>query len=62
MLPETLAPADRVPARPAALARGRGRLLRDRDFMGLTLVGGFGMSSFFVFIASASFVYTESSG
>jgi DHA1 family bicyclomycin/chloramphenicol resistance-like MFS transporter len=61
-LPETLAPEDRKPARPAALARGALRLLRSRDFMGLTLVGGFGMASFFVFLASASFVYTEAFG
>jgi DHA1 family bicyclomycin/chloramphenicol resistance-like MFS transporter len=61
-LHETLAPADRVPARPATLIRGARRLLRDRDFMGLTAVGGFGMASFFVFIASASFVYTDTFG
>ena len=30
--------------------------------MGLTLVGGFAMTSFFIFIASASFVYTEEFG
>jgi DHA1 family bicyclomycin/chloramphenicol resistance-like MFS transporter len=30
--------------------------------MGLTLVGGFAMASFFIFIASASFVYTEEFG
>ena len=30
--------------------------------MGLTLVAGFAMASFFIFIASASFVYTNSSG
>ena len=30
--------------------------------MGLTLIGGFAMSSFFVFIASASFVYTGQFG
>ena len=30
--------------------------------MGLTLIGGFAMASFFVFIASASFVYTEQFG
>ena len=47
------------PARPAVLARGFWRLLRDPAFMGLTLIGGFSMSSFFVFIASASFVYTQ---
>jgi DHA1 family bicyclomycin/chloramphenicol resistance-like MFS transporter len=61
-LPETLAPEDRAPLRPAALARGARRLLSDRDFMGLTLVGGFGMASFFVFIASAAFVYVETFG
>ena len=30
--------------------------------MGLTFLGGFGMASFFVFIASASFVYTGTFG
>ncbi len=62
VLPETLAPANRVPARTTALLSGFGRLIRDPDFMGLTLIGGFGMASFFVFIASASFVYTEEFG
>jgi DHA1 family bicyclomycin/chloramphenicol resistance-like MFS transporter len=61
-LPETLAPTDRVPAHPASLARGMRRLLRDPDFMGLTLIGGFGMASFFIFLASASFVYTGQFG
>jgi DHA1 family bicyclomycin/chloramphenicol resistance-like MFS transporter len=37
---------------------GTATLLRDPVFMGLTFVGGFGMASFFVFLASASFVYT----
>ena len=40
----------------------RTSLLRDPAFMGLTLIGGFSMSSFFVFIASASFVYTQEFG
>jgi DHA1 family bicyclomycin/chloramphenicol resistance-like MFS transporter len=62
VLPETLAPENRRRARPAELARGFRRLLRDPAFMGLTLIGGFGFSSFFVFIASASFVYTEQFG
>lgn len=61
-LPETLAPADRVAARPRQLVAGFGRLLRDPEFMGLTFVGGFGLASFFVFIASASFVYTQEFG
>ncbi len=62
VLPETLGRERRTPARPAVLARGFGRLLRDPAFMGLTLVGGFAMSSFFVFLASASFVYTGEFG
>ncbi len=62
LLPETLAPDKRIRAHPATLLRGSWRLLRDPDFMGLTLVGGFAMSSFFVFIASAAFVYTRQFG
>ncbi len=61
-LDETLAPGNRVPARPAQLISGFGRLLRDPAFMGLTFVGGFSIASFFVFIASASFVYVEEFG
>lgn len=38
------------------------RLFRDRNFMALTLVGGFAMASFFVFIASGPFVYTQAFG
>jgi DHA1 family bicyclomycin/chloramphenicol resistance-like MFS transporter len=56
--PETLAPGNRVSVRLSALLSGTATLLRDPVFMGLTFVGGFGMASFFVFLASASFVYT----
>ncbi|RVV98666.1 Bcr/CflA family efflux MFS transporter [Mesobaculum littorinae] len=58
-LPETLPPARRHPVRLGQLRRDARLLLRDPKFMGLTFVGGFGMASFFVFIASASFVYVE---
>lgn len=61
-LPETLAPENRVPARPRVLAAGTWRLLRDGEFMGVTFIGGFAIASFFVFIASASFVYTGEFG
>ena len=61
-LPETLSPADRTPARLTPILSGAKRLLKDPVFMGLTMVGGFGMASFFVFIAAASFVYTEQFG
>lgn len=61
-LEETLPPSRRVPARPRELLAGTARLLRDPAFLGLTFVGGFGMASFFVFLSSASFVYTEEFG
>jgi DHA1 family bicyclomycin/chloramphenicol resistance-like MFS transporter len=38
------------------------QLLTDPKFVGLTLIGGFGMASFFVFLSSASFVYTGQYG
>ena len=57
-LPETLPIEARRPVRVASLMSGAHRLLTDRGFMALTLVGGFGMASFFVFLANAAFVYT----
>ncbi|KGJ03107.1 MFS transporter, DHA1 family, bicyclomycin/chloramphenicol resistance protein [Paracoccus halophilus] len=61
-LPETLGARHRHPIRLAAMASGARRLLSDRHFVGLTMIGGFGMASFFVFLASASFVYTRQYG
>ena len=61
-LPETLQPERRVPVRFRTLLTGARRLLSDAKFMCLTFLGGFGMASFFVFIASASFVYTGQFG
>lgn len=60
--PETLAPelAQRFDIR-ATLA-GTKKLMTDRGFMGLTFLGGFAMASFFVFIASGPFVYTQAFG
>lgn len=62
LLPETLRPGDRVPVSAGRLLSGARHLLADRVFMGLTFTGGFGMASFFVFLASASFVYTGQFG
>ena len=56
--PETLPVERRVPVRPSVLWAGAGILMRDPVFLGLTAVGGLGMASFFVFVASAPFVYT----
>ncbi len=61
-LPETLRREDRVPVNLRQLGRGARVLMRDPVFMGLTFVGGFGMASFFVFLATASFVYTDQFG
>ena len=62
VLPETLAPENRVPVNLSNLWRGTKVLFRDPVFMGLTFIGGFGFASFMVFIASASFVYTGQFG
>jgi DHA1 family bicyclomycin/chloramphenicol resistance-like MFS transporter len=37
-------------------------LLRDRNFLGLTFIGGFGISSFFVYLANSSFVLIDHYG
>lgn len=60
--PETLQAEDRQPFNLGAMRRGAAVLFTDPLFMGLTFLGGFGMASFFVFIASASFVYTGAFG
>lgn len=60
--PETLAPANRQRFHPRGTWQALGRLMRDRAFLCLTFLGAFGFASFFVFIASAAFVYTETFG
>jgi MFS transporter, DHA1 family, multidrug resistance protein len=62
MLPETLKDHDKVPVNFANMVAGTKTLFSSKTFMGLTFIGGFGMASFFVFIASASFVYTQQYG
>lgn len=62
VMEETLPKENRVKVNVKNLLRGAKTLLRDPVFMGLTMIGGFGMASFFVFLASSSFVYTEHFG
>ncbi len=62
LLPETLPAGKRVKVNARSLAAGMHTLLTDPWFMGLTFIGAFGMASFFVFLASASFVYTGQYG
>jgi MFS transporter, DHA1 family, multidrug resistance protein len=57
-LPETLTAENRQTFDLATTLRGSKTLLTDRPFMVMTFLAGFSFASFFVFIASASFVYT----
>ncbi|MFG1496849.1 multidrug effflux MFS transporter [Saccharospirillum sp. HFRX-1] len=58
-LPETLAPEDRAPFKFSNMMRAFKTLFADPVFMGLTLIGGMGMASFFSFLSIASFLYTD---
>ncbi|MFD1215783.1 MULTISPECIES: multidrug effflux MFS transporter [Microbulbifer] len=61
-LPETLPAEERVPFRLSAMVDAFRTLFRDPYFMGLTLIGGMGMASFFAFISTASFLYMDHYG
>jgi MFS transporter, DHA1 family, multidrug resistance protein len=61
-LPETLTEANRQRFDAATMRRGTTGLLSDRPFMVMTFLAGFAFASFFVFIASAAFVYTREFG
>ena len=58
-LPETLLPERRTPFKFDVMFRNFGTLLRDPYYMGMTLIGGLGMSAFFTFLGSAPFIYME---
>lgn len=57
VLPETRPPEERVEVSVRSVLNGFGELFRDWRFLGLTFIGGFGMASFFAFLASSSFIY-----
>jgi DHA1 family bicyclomycin/chloramphenicol resistance-like MFS transporter len=61
-LPETRPAEDRVEVSVAGVLGSFGQLLRHGRFLGLTFIGGLGMASFFVFLASSSFIYIEHFG
>ena len=61
-LPETLTEENRQKFDGPTMRRGIGALLRDRPFMVMTFLAGFAFASFFVFISTASFVYTREFG
>ncbi|MDC0739621.1 multidrug effflux MFS transporter [Cognatishimia sp. SS12] len=56
-LPETLPKQNRVSFTPRTFFAGTRRLFTDPLFMGLTVLGACSMTTFYVFIANASFVY-----
>ena len=60
--PETLAKDNRRPFKMSFLLKGCGELLVDKTFLLLTFVGAFGFGSFFIFLASASYVYQQGFG
>ncbi|WP_135450409.1 multidrug effflux MFS transporter [Tabrizicola caldifontis] len=61
-VPETLTDANRQQFDLAAFRSGTQILLADRGFMVMTFLAGFAFASFFVFIASAAFVYRDQFG
>lgn len=61
-VPETLADANRQRFDLTSMMQGSKMLLTNRGFLVMTFLAGFAFASFFVFIASASFVYIGSFG
>jgi len=61
-LPETLTDENRQRFDGPTMRAGVRSLLRDRPYMVLTFLAGFSFASFFVFISTASFVYTREFG
>ncbi len=55
-LEETRPPAERTDSNLASTARAFWLLARDPHFMGLCMVGSFGIAAFFVYLANSSFV------
>lgn len=61
-LPETRSPEERAASTVRGAVRAYGLLLRDRHFLGLSLIGGFGIASFFAYLANSSFVLIDHYG
>ena len=55
-LQETRPPAERVGSSFGSAMQAYGVLLKDPHFIGLSLIGGFGVASFFAYLANSSFV------
>jgi DHA1 family bicyclomycin/chloramphenicol resistance-like MFS transporter len=62
MLPETRPPEQRIRSSLRSVVVGYRELLGDRHFGGLGLIGGLGISTFFAFLSTSSFVYMNHFG
>jgi DHA1 family bicyclomycin/chloramphenicol resistance-like MFS transporter len=58
-LAETRPPAERSQSSIRSVVAAYGLLLRDRHFLGLAFISGFGLSSFFVYLSNSPFVLIE---
>lgn len=61
-LEETRSPESRLDSSVGSALRGYALLLRDGHFIGLVLIGAFGISSFFAYLANSSFVLIDHYG
>ena len=59
LLQETRPPAERAQSSVRSAVAAYKLLLRDRHFLGLSLIGAFGISSFFVYLSNSPFVLIE---
>ena len=61
-LPETRSREDRAASSFSGALQAYGLLLKDGHFLGLSLIGGFGVASFFAYLANSSFVLIDHYG
>lgn len=61
-LQETRPAEERIRSSFGSVISGYRTLMGDRHFLGLTFIGGLGLSSFFAFLANSSFVYIDHYG
>jgi DHA1 family bicyclomycin/chloramphenicol resistance-like MFS transporter len=61
-LRETRPQAERIPFDLRTITASYVELFRDRNYLGLVFIGGFGMASFFSYLGSSSFIYIDHFG
>jgi DHA1 family bicyclomycin/chloramphenicol resistance-like MFS transporter len=61
-LRETRPAEERIPFDLRTITASYLELFRDRHYLGLVFIGGFGLASFFAFLAGSSFVYIDHFG